>query len=77
MLLQRYKIGIRRRFFTVTYVISSLYIPRELFMCYVKGVDNFGKQNCAVFLTISYWVYSFSRISKSLNVTHKNLSRNV
>jgi hypothetical protein len=60
MLLKLYKIGIRCRFFTVTYVISSLYIPRELFMCYVKGDANSGKQNCAEFFTISHGVYSFS-----------------
>jgi hypothetical protein len=43
ILLKLYKIGIRRRVLTGTYLISSSYIPRELFMCYVKGAANSGK----------------------------------
>jgi hypothetical protein len=53
MLLKLYKIGIRCRFLPVTYVISSSYTPRELFMCCVKGAANSGKRKYAVFVTVT------------------------
>ena len=59
MLLKLYKIGVKCRFLPVTYVISSSYIPRELFMCYVTGVANSGKRKYAAFFTVTYGVFDW------------------